>query len=152
MAFAFRLQRLLRLRQQEERLCQLHLARVTQAWQAARRELTRRQTTLSDLEERFAQASARLDGWLDPASLALFSRRQHRLRQECAEAVVRVNEAAARVAQARQKVVAAAQRRRTLERLRTKAWLAYQQAELAQEHKTLDEVATVWHYRHQELG
>ena len=141
MPFRFRLEGVLRFREERERAVRVEVAR---------REEERRRA-LEDLgaaEDRLRQSWE--TGWRDAAEAAhliLYRDFLRRLRTEREEALA---EAAERLGAARERLLAARRERLVLERLRERHRAAYLAEEAAREAKLLDELGTYSFLRNRE--
>lgn len=141
MPFRFRLERVLRFREEREQAARVEVARREEERRRALEELGAAETLLRQSWE---------TGWRDAAEAAhliLYRDFLRRLRSEREEVLAA---AAERLGAARERLLAARRERLVLERLRERHRAAYLAEEAAQERKVLDELGTYTFFRNRE--
>ncbi|HHV54073.1 MAG TPA: flagellar export protein FliJ [Firmicutes bacterium] len=150
--FKFRLERVLRLREQEEEVEKQQLVLLFRQLQAAMEYAASCRRALNELERRFSETLRGEGRELSLGELVVFRARQEQLRREYRRAEGEVASWRERVAAQRERLLEAAKRREVLRRLRSRALEEYRMEWNREEQRVLDEVASVWHFRQQGLG
>ncbi len=145
--FRFRLQKYLNLKQQEESIRLINLARARQYYQ--KQEDTMR-SVQKELENALVQMREARQGGLDLDLITMGERYLQVRKEEQARQAAVLEEARAQVLLRQQELVRAQKERKLLERLYERLWSAYYREFLREEQKNLDEVGLIRFFRQQE--
>ncbi len=142
--YQFKLQALLNHRRHQEEVCQKELAQ-------ARRDLTAAQETLRNLKQDKRQNIQKLHArQKEPhktSNILIFIYYIGQLSRDITAQMQQVRHASKKVTLKRDSLIAVMKKRKTLEKLKEKEWLAYQQKVMQSERKFNDEVAATRHMR-----
>ena len=142
--YRFKLQALLNHRRHQEEVCQKALA-------DARRELSIAQEKLKDLKKERRDNIQRLhlkqEEHHNSANILIFTNYIEKLSRDIEAQKRQMQHVAQKVTQNREQLIAAMKKRKTLEKLKEKGWLAYQRKMMQAERKFNDEVAATRHAR-----
>ena len=142
--YQFKLQALLNHRRHQEEVCQKALA-------DAQRELSVAQEKLKDLKkekrENVQLLHIRQQERHHAANVLMFTNYIEQLSRDIETQKQHVQHVAQKVAQNREQLIATMKKRKTLEKLKEKGWLAYQRKMMQAERKFNDEVAATRHVR-----
>ena len=142
--YRFKLQALLNHRRHQEEVSQKELAE-------AQRGLSDAQEKLKGIKrqkrENIQQLHARQKERHNAANILMFTNYIEQLTRDIESQRQRVQQAAKTVTLKRDRLIAVMKKRKTLERLKEKGWLAYQQKMMQVERKFNDEVAATRHVR-----
>ena len=142
--YQFKLQALLNHHQHQEEVCQKELAE-------AQRDLTKAQEKLRRLKKdkrvNIQKLQTRQEGRHHPSEILIFINYISQLSSEIKAQVQQVHKAEENVTQKRNNLIAIVKKRKTLEKLKEKEWLEYQQKMMQAERKFNDEVTATRHIR-----
>ncbi len=142
--YRFKLQTLLNHRRHQEEVCQIELAE-------AQRGLTDAQEKLRRLKkakrENIQKLQARQKEHHNISNILIFINYIEQLSRDIAAQIQQVRKASKNVKQKRDNLIAIMKKRRTLEKLKEKERLDYQQKGMQAERKFNDEVASTRHIR-----
>jgi flagellar FliJ protein len=142
--YRFKLEALLNHRRHQEEICQKELARARRKL-ASEQEKLRRAKTLK--RENILKLQARQKESISVSDIILYMNYIAQLSKKIQEQAVCVREAAKKVNQKRNELVTIMKKRKTLEKLKEKSWLAYQKKVIQDERKFMDEVAATRYTR-----
>jgi len=142
--YRFKLEVLLNQRRHEEEICQKELASC-QRILAGEQEKLRHTKRLK--RENVLKLQSRQKKDLNVSDILLYLNYIARLSKKIDAQVLGVREAAKQVNRKRSELIGIMKKRKTLEKLKEKDWLAYQKKTLQDERKFMDEVATTRHAR-----
>lgn len=144
--YQFKLQALLNHRRHQEEVCQKELAE-------AQRDLSDAQKKLRDLKkdkrESIQKLQARQNQPHKASSILIFINYVDQLSRDIDAHAQQVHRASKQVTQKRDSLIAIMKKRKTLEKLKEKEWLDYQQKMMQAERKFNDEIAATRHIRNQ---
>ena len=142
--YRFKLQALLDHHRHQEEVCQKELAE-------ARRTLTDAQEKLrrikKDKRENIQKLQARQKERHNISNILIFSNYIEKLSRDIEARIQQVRKASKNVNQKRDNLITLMKKRKTLEKLKEKEWLEYQQKMMQDERKFNDEVAATRHIR-----
>ena len=142
--YRFKLQALLNHHRHQEDVCQKELAE-------ARRKLSDVQKTLSCIKKEKRENIRELQRQQEKShsvpKIILFINYIKQLARNIEKQIQRLRKATKRVTQKRDNLIFIMKKRKTLEKLKEKEWLAYQQKKMQEERKFSDEVAATRHIR-----
>ena len=142
--YRFKLQALLDHHRHQEEVCQKELAE-------ARRTLTDAQEKLrrikKDKRENIQKMQARQKERHNISNILIFSNYIEKLSRDIEARIQQVRKASKNVNQKRDNLITLMKKRKTLEKLKEKEWLEYQQKMMQDERKFNDEVAATRHIR-----
>ncbi len=142
--YQFKLQALLNHRRYQEEVCQIELAE-------AQRGLTDAQEKLRRLKkakrENIQKLQARQKEHHNISNILIFINYIEQLSRDIEAQMQQVRKASKKVTQKRDNLIEIMKKRKTLEKLKEKEWLEYQQKMLHEERKFNDEVAATRHVR-----
>ena len=142
--YRFKLQVLLNHHHHQEEVCQKELAE-------ARRKLSDVQKTLSRIKkkkrENIRELQRRQEKCHSVPQIILFVNYIEQLARDIEKQIQSVRTATQKVTQKRDDLIFIMKKCKTLEKLKEKEWLAYQQKKLQEERKFSDEVAATRHIR-----
>ena len=140
----FKLEALLNHRRHQEEICQKELAR-------AERQLSEEQDKLRqqkrEKHDNIQKLQAKQKEISNPSDIILSVNYLQQLSQHIVIQKKCVREATRKVNQRRQELIINMKKRKTLEKLKEKDWLAYQKKMMQKERKLMDEVAATRHTR-----
>jgi flagellar FliJ protein len=142
--YRFKLEALLNHRRHQEEICQKELARLKRQL-ADEQEKLRRQKQQKRENIRNLQARQKKSNTV--SDIILYMKYIEQLSKEIEQQATCVREATQKVSQKRNELIGIMKKRKTLEKLKEKDWLAYQKKMLQDERKFMDEVATTRHAR-----
>ncbi|UCD77010.1 MAG: flagellar export protein FliJ [Desulfobacterales bacterium] len=137
--YRFKLEALLNHRRHQEEICQKELARL-QRQLADEQEKLRRQK--QQKRENVQKLKVRQKESASVSDIILYMNYIEQLSKEIEEQATCVHEAAKKVNHKRNELIGIMKKRKTLEKLKEKDWLAYQKKMMQDERKLMDEVAT----------
>jgi flagellar FliJ protein len=142
--YQFKLEALLNHRRHQEEICQKELARcrrkLTEEQEKLRCAKTLKRENILELQSRQKESNSVSD-------IILYINYIAQLSKKIEEQAVCVREAAKKVNQKRNELIGIMKKRKTLEKLKEKGWLAYQKKIMQDERKFLDEVAATRYAR-----
>ena len=142
--YQFKLQALLNHRRHQEEVCQKELAE-------AQRDLSAAKEKLGGLKkeklENIHQLHARQEKRHNASKVLMFTNYIEQLSRDIKAHKQLVEQASQTVTRRRDRLIAIMKKRKTLEKLKQKEWLAYQQRMMQTERKFNDEVAANRHVR-----
>ena len=142
--YRFKLEALLNHRRHQEEACQIEMAEAQRELSAVRKELSRlrkeKRTNIQELQTRQQESKKAAD-------ILLFVTYLEKLSDEIENQISRLQNATHKVNQKRDDLVAVMKKRKTLEKLKEKGWLAYQYRQLQEERKFNDEIAATRYVR-----
>ncbi len=142
--YRFKLQALLNHHRHQEEVCQKELAE-------ARRKLSDVQKMLSRIKkekrENVRELQTQQEKSHSVSKIILFVNYIEQLARDIEKQILRVRKVTKRVTQKRDDLIFIMKKRKTLEKLKEKEWLAYQQKKMQEERKFSDEVAATRHIR-----
>lgn len=142
--YQFKLQTLLNHHQHQEEVCQKDLAEAQRDLSDAREKLRRLK---NDKGENIQKLQARQEGRHHKSEILIFINYISQLSSDINAQGQQVHKASENVTRKRNNLVAIMKKRKTLEKLKEKEWLEYQQKLLQAERKFNDEVAATRHFR-----
>ena len=142
--YRFKLQALLSHRRHQEEVCQKELAEAQRDLTDAREKL---RCLKKDKRVNIQKLQTRQEGRHHPSEILIFINYISQLSSEIKAQVQQVHKAEENVTQKRNNLIAIVKKRKTLEKLKEKEWLEYQQKMLQAERKFNDEVAATRHFR-----
>jgi flagellar FliJ protein len=142
--YRFKLEALLNHRRHQEEICQKELARLKRQLadeqEKLRRQKQQKRENIRNLQARQKESNTVSD-------IILYMKYIEQLSKEIEQQATCVREATQKVSQKRNELIGIMKKRKTLEKLKEKDWLAYQKKMLQDERKFMDEVATTRHAR-----
>jgi len=142
--YQFKLEALLHHRRHQEEICQKELAglqrQLADKQDKLRRQRQQKRDTIQKLQTSQKESPRVSD-------IVLFMNYIAHLSKEIEVQAICVREAAKKVNQKRNELIGIVKKRKTLEKLKEKDWLAYQKKMMQDERKLMDEVATTRHAR-----
>ena len=142
--YRFKLEALLNHRRHQEEICQKELAgfqrQLADEQDKLRRQRQQKRDTIQKLQTRQKESPRVSD-------IILFMNYIAQLSKEIEVQAICVREAARKVNQKRNELIGIVKKRKTLEKLKEKDWLAFQKKMMQDERKLKDEVATARHTR-----
>ena len=142
--YRFKLQSLLKHRCHQEEICQKEMAE-------AQRDLTHAQAKLrhqkKEKHENIQKLQARQKERHNISNILIFINYIEQLSRDMQVQMQQVGKASENVSQKRHNLMAIMKKRKTLEKLKEKEWLEYQQKMMQAERKFNDEVAATRHIR-----
>jgi flagellar FliJ protein len=142
--YRFKLQALLDHRRHQEEVCQKELAEAQQELSEAHQQL---KGVKRERRENIQQLQARQKERHHASNILMITNYIDQLSRDILSQKQRVQQAAQKVTQKRDHLIAVMKKRKTLEKLKEKEWLAYQQKMMQDERKFNDEVAANRHIR-----
>ncbi len=142
--YQFKLQPLLNHRRHQEEVRQKELAMAQRDLSAARERLTELK---KEKRENIQQMHARQQERHNAANVLMFTNYIDQLSRDITAQKQLVQQAAQTVTRRRDRLITIMKKRKTLEKLKEKEWLAYQQKMTQSERKFNDEVAANRHVR-----
>ena len=142
--YQFRFQVLLNHRRHQEEVSQKELAEAQRELSDARQKLN---GIKRKMRENIQQLHARQKERHNASNILMFTNYIEQLSRGIVSQNQRVQQAAQKVTQKRDHLIAVMKKRKTLEKLKEKEWLAYQQKMMQAERKFNDEVAANRHIR-----
>ena len=142
--YQFKLEALLNHRRHQEEICQKELARA-QRTLADEQENLRRTKQLK--RENISKLQTRQEGSISVSDIILYMNYIVQLSKKIEEQAICVREAAEKVNQKRNELIAIMKKRKTIEKLKEKDWRSYQKKLMQDERKFMDEVATTRYAR-----
>ena len=142
--YRFTLEALLNHRRHQEEVCQKQLAQTERQLADERRKLYRLK---EDKRENTQKLQAKQKNHINVSVIILSVNYIRQLSKNIEKQTDCVREAARKVNQKRSELVMIVKKRKTLEKLKEKEQLAYQQIMLQNERKLMDEVASIRHAR-----
>jgi len=142
--YRFKLQALLNHHRHQEEVCQKELAEAQRYLADAQEKLRH---IKKDKHENIQKLQARQKERHSISNIILFINYIEQLSRDMAAQIQQVGKASTKVTQKRDNVIAIMKKRKTLEKLREKEWLEYQQKVMQAERKYHDEVAATRHIR-----
>jgi flagellar FliJ protein len=142
--YRFKLQALLNHHRHQEEVCQKELAVAQQELSEAHHQL---KGVKRERRENIQQLHARQKERHNASNILMITNYIDQLSRDIASLKQRVHQAAQKVTQKRDHLIAVMEKRKTLEKLKEKEWLAYQQKMMQDERKFNDEVAANRHIR-----
>ena len=140
----FKLEALLSHRRHQEEVCQKELARSQRKLADEQEKLSR---TKQLKRENIVKLQARQKETISVSDIILYMNYIAQLSKKIEEQFACVRQAAKKVNQKRSELIGIVKKRKTLEKLKEKDWLAYQKKLLQDERKFMDELATTRHAR-----
>ena len=140
----FKLQTLLNHHHHQEEVCQKELAEAQRDLSDAREKLRRLK---KDKGENIQKLQARQEGRHHKSEILIFINYISQLSSDIKAQAQQVHKASEIVTLKRNNLIAIMKKRKTLEKLKEKEWLEYQQKMLQAERKFNDEVAATRHFR-----
>ena len=142
--YRFKLQSLLKHRRHQEEICQKEMAE-------AQRDLTHTQEKLrhqkKEKHENLQKLHSRQKERHNISDILIFINYIKQLSRDMEAQMQQVGKASANVTQKRHNLIESMKKRKTLEKLKEKDWLEYQQKVMQTERKFNDEVAATRHIR-----
>ena len=142
--YRFKLQALLNHRRHQEELCQKELAEAQRVLTDAQQKLRR---IKKDRRENIQKLKARQKERHNISNILIFINYIDQLSRDMDAQRLKVSQASEDVTQKRDNLIAIMKKRQTLEKLKEKQWLEYQQKLMQAERKFNDEVAATRHIR-----
>ena len=142
--YRFKLEALLNHRHHQEEICQKELARLQRHLADEQKKLRRQKQQKRENVQKLQVRQKESTGVSD---IILHMNYLEQLSKEIEEQVICVREAATKVNHKRRELIGIMKKRKTLEKLKEKDWLAYQKKMMQDERKFMDEVATTRHAR-----
>ena len=142
--FQFKLEALLNHRRHQEEVCQKQLAQ-TERQLVDEQDKLRRQK--KEERENILNLQAKQKDNINVADIILSVNYIQQLSNKIKVQKNSVREATKKVNQKRNELIGIVKKRKTLEKLKEKQWLAYQQKMMQNERKLMDEVASTRHVR-----
>ena len=142
--YRFKLEALLNHRRHQEEVCQKELAQ-TERQLVDEQEKLRRQK--KEERENILTLQAKQKENINVADIILSLNYIQQLSKKIKVQKACVREATQKVNQKRNELISIVKKRKTLEKLKEKEWLAYQQKMMQNERKLMDEVASTRHAR-----
>ena len=142
--YQFKLQALLNHHHHQEEACQKELAEAQRDLTNALEKLRRLK---KDKRENIQKLQARQEGRHHKSEILIFINYIRQLSSGIETQTQQVHKASENVTQKRNNLIAIMKKRKTLEKLKEKEWLEYQQKTLQAERKFNDEVAATRHFR-----
>ena len=142
--YRFKLQALLNHRRHQEELCQKELAEAQRVLTDAQQKLRR---IKKDRRENIQKLKARQKERHNISNILIFINYIDQLSRDMDAQRLKVGQASEDVTQKRDNLIAIMKKRQTLEKLKEKQWLEYQQKLMQAERKFNDEVAATRHIR-----
>jgi flagellar FliJ protein len=142
--YQFKLEALLNHRRHQEEVCQKQLAQ-TERQLVDEQDKLRRQK--KEERENILKLQAKQKDNINVADIILSVNYIHQLSNKIKIQKNCVREATKKVNQKRNELIGIVKKRKTLEKLKEKQWLAYQQKMMQNERKLMDEVASTRHVR-----
>ena len=140
----FKLETLLNHRRHQEEICQKELAQTERLLADEKGKLRRRK---KEKRHNIQKLQIKQKEKINVSDIILPVNYIQRLSEKIEVQKQFVREAAKKVNQKRQELIIIVKKRKTLEKLKEKDWLAYQQKEMQNERKFMDEVASTRHAR-----
>jgi len=142
--YRFRLQSLLKHRRHQEDICQQEMAEAQRDLNDAQEKLRHQKI---DKRENIQKLQARQKERHNISNILIFINYIEQLSRDIEAQLQQVVKASENVTQKRHNLIAIMKNRKTLEKLKEKEWLEYQQKMLLAERKFNDEVAATGHIR-----
>ena len=142
--YRFKLEALLNQRRHQEEICQKELARSQRKLADEQEKLNR---TKQLKRENILKLQARQKESISVSDIILYMNYIAQLSKKIEDQVPCVRQAAKKVSQKRNELISIMKKRKTLEKLKEKDWLAYQKKMMLDERKFMDEVASTRHAR-----
>ena len=142
--YQFKLQALLNHHRHQEEVCQKELAEAQRDLSDAQEKLRR---IKKDKRENIQKLQARQKEHHNISNILIFINYIEQLSRNIETQVQQVHKASKNVTQKRDNLIAIMKKRKTLEKLKEKEWLEYQQKMMQDERKFHDEVAATRHAR-----
>ena len=142
--YQFKLQALLNHRRHQEEVCQKELAEAQRDLSAAQKKL---KGLKKEKREHICQLNVQQKKRHSAANVLMFTNYIEQLSRYIEAHQQLVKQAAQTVTRRRDRLITVMKKRKTLERLKEKEWLAYQQKMMQVERKFNDEVAANRHVR-----
>ena len=142
--YQFKLQALLNHRRHQEEVCQKELAEAQRDLSDAQRKL---ENIKKDKGDNIQKLQARQTERHNASNILIFINYIELLSKDLAAQIRQVDHALLHVTEKRDNLIAIMKKRKTLEKLKDKQWLEYQQKMMRTERKFNDEIAATRHVR-----
>ncbi len=142
--YRFKLEALLNHRRHQEEACQKELAQVRRRLSNEREELGRKE---KDKQESLEKLQAKKKEFINVSDILLHMNYLQQLCKDIENQASRVHRVVKLVDQKRHELISIMQKRKTLEKIKHKENLAYQQKLIQDERKSMDELASIRHAR-----
>ena len=137
--YRFKLEALLNHRRHQEEICQKELALLQRKFADEQEKLRRKK---QQKRENVLKLQIRQKGSISVSDIILYMNFIAQLSKKIEDQAMRVREAAKKFNHKRNELIGIMKKRKTLEKLKEKDWLAYQKKMMQDERKFMDEVAT----------
>jgi flagellar protein FliJ len=144
--YRFKLQALLNHRRHQEEGCQQELAEAQRNLSDAQKKL---KSIKKNKRENIQKLQAKQSERHNASNILIFIKYIEQLSRDLDVQLQQVNHASQHVTEKRENLIAIMKKRKTLEKLKEKQWLEYQQKMMRAERKFNDEVAATRHIRNQ---
>ena len=142
--YRFKLQSLLNHRRHQEEVCQKQLAEAQRELSYAKKKL---KGMKREKHEKIQQLHAQQKKPHNASKVLMFTYYIGQLSEDIEVQTQGVQHAVQKVTEKRERLIEVMKKRKTLEKLKEKGWLAYQQKMMQAERKFNDEVAAIRHVR-----
>jgi flagellar FliJ protein len=142
--YQFKLEALLNHRRHQEESCQKEFAKARRRLSNEREELERKK---KDKQESLEKLQAKTKESLKVSDIRLHMNYLQQLSKDIEDQALRVHQVVKLVDQKRHELISIVQKRKTLEIIKHKENLAYQQKLIQDERKSMDEIASIRHAR-----
>ena len=142
--YQFKLEALLNHRRHQEESCQKEFAKARRSLSNEREELERKK---KDKQESLEKLQAKTKESLKVSDIRLHMNYLQQLSKDIEDQALRVHQVVKLVDQKRHELISIVQKRKTLEIIKHKENLAYQQKLIQDERKSMDEIASIRHAR-----
>ncbi len=144
--YQFKLQALLNHRRHQEEVCQKELAEAQRDLSDAQKKLKR---SKKDKRDNIQKLQARQTERHNASNILIFINYIEQLSRDLDAQMQQVDHASQHVTEKRDNLIAIMKKRKTLEKLKEKQWLEYQQKMMLTERKFNDEIAATRYIRNQ---
>jgi flagellar FliJ protein len=144
--YQFKLQALLNHRRHQEEVCQKELAKAQQDLSNAQKKL---KSIKKDKRDNIQKLQSRQTERHNASNILIFINYIAQLSRDLDAQMRQVGQASQRVTEKRDKLIAMMKKRKSLEKLKEKQWLEYQQKMMLAERKFNDEIAATRYIRNQ---
>jgi flagellar FliJ protein len=145
--YRFKLQALLNHRRHQEEVCQKELAEAQRDLADAQKRL---ESIKKDKKDNIQKLQARQTERHNASNILIFINYIEQLSRDLDAQIQQVDHASQHVTEKRDNLIAIMKKRKTLEKLKEKQWLEYQQKMTQAERKFNDEVAATRHIRNRD--